>query len=85
MYSQANVRALKVVRPPAVRDRGLYERVVGSGWARENAKKSALGGKVIAPGCASKPAPCQETSYTATKSNQESSFTRREKNHSLFH
>ena len=29
--------------------------------------------------------PCQETSYTAITSNPESSFTRREKNHSLFH
>ena len=29
--------------------------------------------------------PCQETSYTAMTSNQESNFTRREKNHSLFH
>ena len=29
--------------------------------------------------------PCQETSYTAITLNQESNFTRREKNHSLFH
>ena len=29
--------------------------------------------------------PCQETSYTAITLNQESSFTRRERNHSLFH
>ena len=29
--------------------------------------------------------PCQETSYTAITLNLESSFTRREKNHSLFH
>ena len=29
--------------------------------------------------------PRQETSYTAITLNQESSFTRREKNHSLFH
>ena len=29
--------------------------------------------------------PCQEASYTAVTSNPESSFTRREKNHSLFH
>ena len=29
--------------------------------------------------------PCQETSYTAITSNPESKFTRREKNHSLFH
>ena len=29
--------------------------------------------------------PCQETSYTAITLNPESSFTRREKNHSLFH
>ena len=29
--------------------------------------------------------PCQETSYTATTLNPESSYTRREKNHSLFH
>ena len=28
---------------------------------------------------------CQETSYTAITLNQESNFTRREKNHSLFH
>ena len=29
--------------------------------------------------------PCQETSYTAITLNPESNFTRREKNHSLFH
>ena len=29
--------------------------------------------------------PCQETSYTAITLNQESNFTRREKNHSFFH
>ena len=29
--------------------------------------------------------PCQETSYSAITLNQESNFTRREKNHSLFH
>ena len=29
--------------------------------------------------------PCQESSYTAITLNQESNFTRREKNHSLFH
>ena len=29
--------------------------------------------------------PCRETSYTAITLNPESSFTRREKNHSLFH
>ena len=29
--------------------------------------------------------PCQETSYTAITLNRESNFTRREKNHSLFH
>ena len=29
--------------------------------------------------------PCQETSKTAITLNQESNFTRREKNHSLFH
>ena len=29
--------------------------------------------------------PCQETSHTAITLNQESNFTRREKNHSLFH
>ena len=29
--------------------------------------------------------PCQETSYTAITFNQESNFTRRENNHSLFH
>ena len=29
--------------------------------------------------------PCQETSYTAITLNHESNFTRREKNHSLFH
>ena len=29
--------------------------------------------------------PCQEASYTATTLNPESNFTRREKNHSLFH
>ena len=29
--------------------------------------------------------PCQETSYTAITLNQESNFTRRQKNHSLFH
>ena len=29
--------------------------------------------------------PCQETSFSAIKLNQESNFTRREKNHSLFH
>ena len=29
--------------------------------------------------------PCQETSYTAITLNQESNFTRREKNHSQFH
>ena len=29
--------------------------------------------------------PCQETSYTAITLNPESSFTRRERNHSLFH
>ena len=29
--------------------------------------------------------PCQETSYTAITLNQESRFTRREQNHSLFH
>ena len=29
--------------------------------------------------------PCQEASYTAITLNQESNFTRREKNHSLFH
>ena len=29
--------------------------------------------------------PCQETSYTAITLNQESNFTRRERNHSLFH
>ena len=29
--------------------------------------------------------PCQETSYTAITLSQESNFTRREKNHSLFH
>ena len=29
--------------------------------------------------------PCRETSYTAITLNLESSFTRREKNHSLFH
>ena len=29
--------------------------------------------------------PCQEASYTAITLNPESNFTRREKNHSLFH
>ena len=29
--------------------------------------------------------PCREASYTAITLNQESNFTRREKNHSLFH
>ena len=29
--------------------------------------------------------PCQETSYTAITLNPESNFTRRERNHSLFH
>ena len=60
MYSQANVRAGKVLRPPypsvAVLDRGHWKGVAGSGWDSWDERRWLLtsGGKVIAPGCISK-------------------------------
>ena len=63
MYNQANVRIGKCAAAPypsvAVRDRGHWEGVAGSGWAHRSARsrgqQCVVGGKLFAPGCASKP------------------------------
>ena len=61
MYSQANVRVESVLRPPAralpsvIVDTEKVLREADGPEESDSTKKSASGGKVFAPGCASKP------------------------------